>query len=400
MWPEDPDALVARQLLLARAQPPEWTPPTRALAVAGCWACFPRGVAGPGQAGDPTWGAAVVTRRGRVLDRRVVEGAAGAPYTPGLLALRVGRLLDQVTRALTATPDVLLVDGTGRDHPRGAGLALHLGAELGLPTVGVTHRPLVAEGPWPGGTRGAVSPLRHGDRTVGCWVRVRAGLRPLAVHPGWGVDLDTAVALVLAETPRHRTPEPLRLARHAARAARALRASPAGGAVRLRAGEDGPVTTTRFTRRLRAPRARVYRALLDPETVARWRVPAAMSCQVHELDAREGGAVRVSLTYADDRGAGKTAERTDTYHGRFQRLVPERLVVEVDEFETADPALQGPMTMTISLADRDDGTELTAVHEGLPPGLAPADNEAGWNQALDRLAALVEGAADPQDRRR
>ena len=48
------------------------------------------------------------------------------------------------------------------------------------------------------------------------------------------------------------------------------------------------------------------------------------------------------------------------------------------------------MTMTITLSDADGGTELVAVHEGLPEALSPADNEAGWREALDRLAALVE----------
>jgi pantothenate kinase/uncharacterized protein YndB with AHSA1/START domain len=155
------------------------------------------------------------------------------------------------------------------------------------------------------------------------------------------------------------------------------------------------MTTTRVTRHVRAPRARVYRALLDADEVARWRVPAAMTCVVHELDAREGGSVRVSLTYSGGAGEGKTSEHTDTYRGRFERLVPDELVVEVDEFETDDASMAGPMRSTITLADADGGTRLTAVHEGLPPGVPPADNETGWNEALDRLARLVETAWTP-----
>ena len=151
------------------------------------------------------------------------------------------------------------------------------------------------------------------------------------------------------------------------------------------------VTTTRVTRHVHAPRAAVYRALLDPDAVARWKVPGDMTCEVHEFDAREGGTLRVSLTYDGPGPQGKTTAQTDTYRGRFVRLVPGELVVEVDVFETADPALQGEMTSTITLADADDGgTELTAVHDGVPDGVAPADNELGWRTALDRLAALVE----------
>jgi uncharacterized protein YndB with AHSA1/START domain len=70
--------------------------------------------------------------------------------------------------------------------------------------------------------------------------------------------------------------------------------------------------------------------------------------------------------------------------------VPDELVVEVDEFETADPALRGEMTITIRLRDADGGTELVAQHDGLPPGVSAGDNELGWQQALARLAALVE----------
>jgi uncharacterized protein YndB with AHSA1/START domain len=148
--------------------------------------------------------------------------------------------------------------------------------------------------------------------------------------------------------------------------------------------------TTRIQQTIHAPRERVYAALLDPAAVARWRVPAAMTSQVHEFDASEGGRVRISLTYEAPDRVGKTVGRTDTYHGRFVRLVPNELVVEVDEFETDDPALRGEMTTTIRLSDADGATELVAEHEGLPEGVSPADNEAGWRESLARLAALVE----------
>lgn len=154
----------------------------------------------------------------------------------------------------------------------------------------------------------------------------------------------------------------------------------------------GGVTSTRTSRLSHAPRARIYDALIDPAAVARWRFPAGMSCQVHEFDAREGGVLRVSLTYDAPQRSGKTAGRTDTYRGRFIRLVRDEMVVEADEFETDDPALRGEMTMTISLGDADGGTELVALHEGLPRGLSPSENEIGWQEALARLAGLVESA--------
>jgi uncharacterized protein YndB with AHSA1/START domain len=151
--------------------------------------------------------------------------------------------------------------------------------------------------------------------------------------------------------------------------------------------------STRIRRLIHAPRAHVYAALIDPEAVARWRFPAGMTCEVHEFDAREGGSLRVSLTYEAPDRAGKSEGRTDTYRGRFVRLVRDELVVEADEFETDDPRFRGEMVSTITLSDADGGTELIAVHEGLPDGVSPADNEAGWSEALTRLAALVEEPA-------
>ncbi len=100
---------------------------------------------------------------------------------------------------------------------------------------------------------------------------------------------------------------------------------------------------------------------------------------------------RVSLTYDTPTGTGKTSAHTDTYHGHFVRLVPDEQVIEVVEFETTDPALRGAMTITFTLTDAGGGgTDLVAVHDGVPPGVPPSDNEAGWHSSLAKLAALVE----------
>src|SRR5688572_11178033 len=98
--------------------------------------------------------------------------------------------------------------------------------------------------------------------------------------------------------------------------------------------------STRVHRHIDAPRATVYRLLLDPHAIAQWRVPDGMTADIHTFEAHEGGAVRVSLTYDAPTGSGKSAPHTDTYHGRLVRIVPDGCVVEVDEFETTDPALR------------------------------------------------------------
>ncbi len=145
-----------------------------------------------------------------------------------------------------------------------------------------------------------------------------------------------------------------------------------------------------MARRIRAPRARVYQALLDAELVQQWMVPDGMSSHIHSFDPREGGRFRISLTYDQATSTGKTTAQTDTFHGRFVRLVPDTEVVQVVEFESGDPALQGEMTIIYTLADADGGTDLVGVHENLPPGVRPADNELGWSISIGKLAALVE----------
>ena len=148
--------------------------------------------------------------------------------------------------------------------------------------------------------------------------------------------------------------------------------------------------STRARRHMNAPCAMVYRALLDPRAIAKWKFPDGMTCNVHAFDPREGGLFRISLTYDAQTGTGKTTAHTDTYHGRFVKLVTNELVVEVMEFETSDPAMRGEMKVTYALVDAGGGTNLLAVHENLPPGLSPSDNETGWRMAFDKLAAFVE----------
>ena len=148
--------------------------------------------------------------------------------------------------------------------------------------------------------------------------------------------------------------------------------------------------STQVSQHVNAPRSEVYRALLDADAIAQWRVPAGMSSQVHEFDVREGGSFRVSLTYDAPTGTGKSAQHTDTYHGRFVKLVPDEQVVEVFEFETEDPGLRGEMKMTTTLSEAGGGTDVVIMHEQIPDSVPPADNETGTRMALENLAKLVE----------
>jgi uncharacterized protein YndB with AHSA1/START domain len=135
----------------------------------------------------------------------------------------------------------------------------------------------------------------------------------------------------------------------------------------------------------------VFAALLDRDAIASWRVPEGMSIQVHGLEPVEGGRFRVSLTYQGATGQGKSSAGTDTYHGHYLRIVPDEEVVEVLEFESDEPGLRGEMVIGYRLADSGAGTELTVVHDRLPPALSPELNELGWNESLDRLEQYLDG---------
>lgn len=229
-WPDGVGELAALQQRLAAARPSPWE--AKGSPVVGASAvCFSRGadppagpladpLADPHEAAQRGWAAASRKRPGSQASVVVIEGAGEAGYRPGLLALREGRLRHDALEALSALPDVVIVDATGRDHPRQAGLALHLGAVVGVPTVGATDRPLVATAAQPEGHRGATAPLWLAGEVVGYACRTRAGTRPVCVSAGWRTTPDVAATVVIGAATRARTPQPLREARREVRAAR------------------------------------------------------------------------------------------------------------------------------------------------------------------------------------
>ncbi len=220
-WPTTPRELILAQQELRYREAALWQPGDPPLKVGGCFVCFIPGISSTGAAGDPGWAGVVLLQGNQIVATSIVKDLAGAPYQPGLLALREGPLLEAAVRGLTMLPDVLLVNATGRDHPRRCGLALHLGSVLDIPTIGVTNRLLAAQGSWPDLSRGSTNPLQLEDEQVGVWLRTQSDSHPLAVHSAWCTDVATCVDLILAMSPKVRTPEPLRQARQLARTARA-----------------------------------------------------------------------------------------------------------------------------------------------------------------------------------
>jgi len=220
-WPDTSEQLDHIQRELSGTDPEPWYPPDTQYCVGGCYVCFGRGGQGPGETGDIGWAGAAVLRSDGPCVTATCTGEAGSPYIAGKLALREGALLHGAVLALPGVPDVLLVNATGRDHPLRTGLALHLGAVTGIPTVGVTWRPLLAHGEPPGRIRGRTSSLFIEEEIVAQMLRTRDGIHPVVVHPAWRTDMTTAIEVVLDSVRRSATPEPIRQARRAAREARA-----------------------------------------------------------------------------------------------------------------------------------------------------------------------------------
>jgi deoxyribonuclease V len=142
-------------------------------------------------------------------------GAADAcpfPYIPGLLSFREAPILAAALAKLRRTPDVVVVDGQGIAHPRGLGLASHLGVLLDIPTVGVAKSRLVGEGQEPDAKAGSTSPLYWEGNVVGLIVRTRDGVRPLYLSPGHRLTLAECRDITLGCVTRYRLPLPLRQA--------------------------------------------------------------------------------------------------------------------------------------------------------------------------------------------
>jgi deoxyribonuclease V len=197
-----------------------WRPPASPYVCAGVFVAFSTGALAAVR-DERAWAASVSVESGRHLSSAVLRGSVEIAYMPGYLALREGPLLERVVRSLDVKPDVLIVNASGRDHPRRAGLALHLGAVLGVPTVGVTDRPLVATGTEPDVERGASEPLVLEGEIVGHRLRSRRGARSVCAHAAWRTDPAIACEVIMAAVERARTPEPLRVARFLARSNRA-----------------------------------------------------------------------------------------------------------------------------------------------------------------------------------
>ncbi len=138
------------------------------------------------------------------------------PYIPGLLTFREGPAQEAVFRKMQNEPDVFIFDGMGQMHPRRMGIAAHLGMWLGRPTIGCGKRHFIGEYQQPGNEKGCSSTVTYQGQQVGVVLRTRPNVKPIYVSVGHMADIESAVQLVLACTPKFRLPLPIRLAHRAA----------------------------------------------------------------------------------------------------------------------------------------------------------------------------------------
>ena len=134
------------------------------------------------------------------------------PYVPGLLSFRELPALLPALEALEGTPDLIFADGQGVAHPRGLGLASHLGLLTGVPTIGCAKSRLVGEADEPGPEVGDWTPLVYRERTVGAVLRTRRGVKPVFISVGHLIDLPSSLEMILACLRGVRLPEPQRRA--------------------------------------------------------------------------------------------------------------------------------------------------------------------------------------------
>lgn len=140
-------------------------------------------------------------------------------------------------------------------------------------------------------------------------------------------------------------------------------------------------STIRLHRVLRAPPERVYRAFLDASALAKWLPPHGFTAQVHQLDATEGGAYRMSFTNFSN-------GQSHSFGGNYVELVPGVRIVRRDVFDDAN--LPGTMTVTVTLRQVFCGTEMDVVQDGIPDVIPAEACYMGWQESLELLALLIE----------
>lgn len=219
MWPTSDAELEELQRELARrakdAAPWQW-PRGSDPAIGGVFVSLPT----TRTAGAPrniAWAGAVVMRGHTLLATATCTRRLTRPYHPGYLAVAVGPILEDVVHALPMRPDVVIVNAAGRDHVRGAGLAIQLGSALGIATVGITDKTDLGVATEPGNRRSDACPVQLDEDVVGYRVRTHERSNPIVAHAAWLTTAELARDVAVRTTEQLRLPEPVHRARQLSR---------------------------------------------------------------------------------------------------------------------------------------------------------------------------------------
>lgn len=142
-----------------------------------------------------------------------------------------------------------------------------------------------------------------------------------------------------------------------------------------------PTGTVQLHRVLKAPAARVFKAFVDADAMAKWLPPHGFTGKVHVLEAKVGGSYRMSFT-------NFSTGASDSFGGQYLEMVPDERLRYTGRFD--DPNLPGEMCSTVTFRPVSCGTELHIVQEGIPAAIPVEACHLGWQESLAQLALLVE----------
>lgn len=147
-----------------------------------------------------------------LVEHKIAQDKVRFPYIPGLLSFREAPVLLKAFKKIGTTPDVVLFDGQGTAHPRGLGLASHMGLFLDIPAIGCAKTLLIGESEPVGKEAGSFAYLKNKDEVIGAVLRTKSGIKPVIISPGHRITLDESINIVLQCVRRYRLPEPIRQA--------------------------------------------------------------------------------------------------------------------------------------------------------------------------------------------
>jgi len=134
------------------------------------------------------------------------------PYVPGFLSFREGPVVSAALQLIKNGPQIFFFDGQGIAHPRGLGLASHMGVLYNITSIGVAKSNLVGKYDEPPPEKGQYSWIQYHDRPIGAALRTRSGVKPIFVSPGHRIDFQNAIDWTMRVTRKYRIPEPTRIA--------------------------------------------------------------------------------------------------------------------------------------------------------------------------------------------